>query len=119
MANVASALPHSRYIIFTTSMEKYFNMPFVSSFGFQVCVSIFMNLMGFGISGLARRFLVYHIVLYLASFAEESDSVPGPLNRLYNTFRHKFFLLSFAAMFVLFWFPEFTVSAVSLFNWLA
>jgi hypothetical protein len=40
MANVASALPHSRYIIFTTWMERYFNMPFASSFGFQVCVSV-------------------------------------------------------------------------------
>lgn len=33
--------------------------------------------------------------------------------------RYKFFLLSFGAMFVWFWFPEHIVSATSLFNWLA
>lgn len=40
MANVATSLPHSRYIIFTTWMRKYFNRPFASSFGFQVCISV-------------------------------------------------------------------------------
>ncbi|KAL2788318.1 OPT oligopeptide transporter protein-domain-containing protein [Aspergillus keveii] len=130
MANVASALPHSRYIIFTTWMERYFNMPFASSFGFQVCVSLSMNLMGFGLAGLARRFLVYPsfciwprslvtVALNQSLHEEQSDSVPGPFRRLYNTSRYRFFLLAFACMFVWFWFPELIVSAVSLFNWLA
>ncbi|KAL2843776.1 OPT oligopeptide transporter protein-domain-containing protein [Aspergillus pseudodeflectus] len=130
MANVASALPHSRYIIFTTWMERYFNMPFASSFGFQVCVSLSMNLMGFGLAGLARRFLVYPsfciwprslvtVALNQSLHEEQSDSVPGPFRRLYNTSRYKFFLLAFGCMFVWFWFPELIVSAVSLFNWLA
>lgn len=33
--------------------------------------------------------------------------------------RYKFFMISFAAMFVWFWFPEHIASALSLFNWLA
>lgn len=40
MANVASGLPHSRYLIFTSWLEKYFNLPFASSFGFQICLSV-------------------------------------------------------------------------------
>jgi hypothetical protein len=40
MANVASGLPHSRYIIFTTWLEKFFNRPFAASFGFQICISV-------------------------------------------------------------------------------
>jgi len=40
MANVATSLPHSRYIIFTSWMRKYFNRPFASSFGFQICISV-------------------------------------------------------------------------------
>ncbi|KAL4784292.1 OPT oligopeptide transporter protein-domain-containing protein [Aspergillus varians] len=130
MANVATALPHSRYIIFTTWMERYFNMPFASSFGFQVCVSLSMNLMGFGLAGMARRFLVYPsfciwprslvtVALNQSLHEDESVAVPGPFKRLYGMSRYKFFLLAFACMFVWFWFPEHIVSAVSLFNWLA
>ncbi|KAL4947343.1 OPT oligopeptide transporter protein-domain-containing protein [Aspergillus filifer] len=130
MANVASALPHSRYIIFTTWMERYFNMPFASSFGFQVCVSLSMNLMGYGLAGLARRFLVYPsfciwprslvtVALNQSLHEDGSEAVPGPFRRLYNMSRYRFFLLAFASMFVWFWFPDFIVSALSLFNWLA
>ncbi|KAL4928339.1 OPT oligopeptide transporter protein-domain-containing protein [Aspergillus undulatus] len=130
MANVASALPHSRYIIFTTWMEKYFNMPFASSFGFQICVSLSMNLMGYGLAGLARRFLVYPsfciwprslvtVALNQSLHEDKSEAVPGPFGRFYNMSRYKFFLLAFSLMFVWFWFPDYIVTAVSLFNWLA
>jgi hypothetical protein len=40
MANVATALPHSRYIVFTTWLERYFNLPFARSFGFQICLAV-------------------------------------------------------------------------------
>ncbi|KAK7420741.1 hypothetical protein QQX98_002543 [Neonectria punicea] len=82
MANVSTSLPHSRYIIFTSWLEKYFNMPFAADFGFQICLS-------------------------------------GPFKRLYQMSRYKFFLVSFGAMFVWFWFPEHIASALSLFNWIA
>ncbi|KAL4905496.1 hypothetical protein BDW74DRAFT_167723 [Aspergillus multicolor] len=130
MANVASGLPHSRYIIFTTWMKKYFNMPFAGSFGFQVCVSLSMNLMGYGLAGLARRFLVYPsfciwprslvtVALNQSLHEDQSEAVPGPFKRLYNMSRYKFFLIAFVSMFVWFWFPDYLVTAVSLFNWLA
>ncbi|KAJ4130525.1 hypothetical protein NW754_009576 [Fusarium falciforme] len=59
MANVAGTPPYGRFIVITTWLEKYFNLSFASSFGFQICVTISQNLMGFGLAGLARRFLVY------------------------------------------------------------
>lgn len=40
MANVAAGLPHSRYIIFTTWLKKYFDMPFAADFGFQILLSV-------------------------------------------------------------------------------
>lgn len=40
MANVATALPHSRYIVFTTWLERYFGLPFAGSFGFQICLAV-------------------------------------------------------------------------------
>ncbi|KAJ4253469.1 hypothetical protein NW762_010627 [Fusarium torreyae] len=40
MANVAGTAPYGRFIVFTTWLEKYFNLPFASSFGFQICVTV-------------------------------------------------------------------------------
>lgn len=40
MANVATGLPHSRYIVFTSWLEKYFNLQFASAFGFQICLAV-------------------------------------------------------------------------------
>ncbi|KAL4806529.1 OPT oligopeptide transporter protein-domain-containing protein [Aspergillus unguis] len=131
MASIASYLPHGFYIIFTTWMERYFNFAWAGSFGFQACVSLSMNLMGFGLAGLARRFLVYPsfciwpralvTVALNQSLHEERDSeaVPGPFKRLYTMSRYKFFLIAFGAMFVWFWFPNYLVYALSLFNWIA
>ncbi|KAH6989810.1 OPT oligopeptide transporter protein-domain-containing protein [Ilyonectria sp. MPI-CAGE-AT-0026] len=130
MANVATGLPHSRYIVFTSWLEKYFNLEFASSFGFQICLALSMNLMGFGLAGLARQFLVYPsyciwprslatVALNQSLHNEENSAVLGPFKKMYSMSRYKFFLLSFAAMFVWFWFPEHIVSAISLFNWLA
>ncbi|KAL4880727.1 OPT oligopeptide transporter protein-domain-containing protein [Aspergillus karnatakaensis] len=130
MADVAVIIPHSRFIIFTTWMERYFNLPFAGSFGFQICASLSMNLMGFGLAGLARRFLVYPsyciwprslvtVALNQSLHEETSEAVPGPFKRLYSMSRYKFFLLAFGAMFVWFWVPQYLVTAVSLFNWIA
>ncbi|KAK7433014.1 hypothetical protein QQZ08_000487 [Neonectria magnoliae] len=132
MANVSTSLPHSRFIIFTSWLEKYFNMPFAADFGFQICLSLAMNLMGFGLAGLARRFLVYPsfciwprslatVALNQSLHSEENGNpiVQGPFKRLYQMTRYKFFLVSFGAMFVWFWFPEHIASALSLFNWIA
>jgi hypothetical protein len=40
MANVSTSLPHSRYIIFTSWLKKYFDLPFAADFGFQICLSV-------------------------------------------------------------------------------
>ncbi|PHH92148.1 hypothetical protein CDD83_8716 [Cordyceps sp. RAO-2017] len=130
MANVAKALPHSRYLIFTTWLEKYFNLPFASSFAFQITLALSMNLMGFGLAGLARRFLVYPsfciwprslatVALNQSLHNEDNPQVQGPFRRLYGISRYRFFLLAFGAMFFWFWVPNYFLSAVSLFNWLA
>ncbi|KAM0559792.1 hypothetical protein ACHAPJ_003739 [Fusarium lateritium] len=131
MANVSTNLPHSRYIIFTSWLKKYFDLPFAADFGFQICLSLAMNLLGFGLAGLARRFLVYPsfciwprslaTVALNQSLHNESGNanVPGPFNKIYSMSRYRFFMVAFGAMFVWFWFPELIASALSLFNWLA
>ncbi|GKU11702.1 unnamed protein product, partial [Fusarium langsethiae] len=131
MANVSTSLPHSRYIVFTSWLKKYFDLPFTADFGFQICLALSMNLLGFGLAGLVRRFLVYPsfciwprslaTVALNQSLHNESgnSSVLGPFKKIYSMTRYRFFMVSFAAMFVWFWFPDLIVSALSLFNWLA
>ena len=40
MANVAGTPPYGRFIVITTWLEKYFNLSFASSVGFQICVTV-------------------------------------------------------------------------------
>ncbi|KIL87385.1 hypothetical protein FAVG1_09091 [Fusarium avenaceum] len=131
MANVSTSLPHSRYIIFTSWLKKYFDLPFAADFGFQICLSLAMNLLGFGLAGLARRFLVYpSFCIWPRSLAtvalnqslhndSGNSSVLGPFKKMYSMTRYRFFMIAFVSMFVWFWFPDLIVSALSLFNWLA
>lgn len=75
MASVGKTLPSSRYIsmlalilnqnvsnkplVFTQWLDKYFGQPYARSFGYQILLALSTNLMGFGLAGLCRRFLVY------------------------------------------------------------
>ncbi|GJD03453.1 OPT oligopeptide transporter [Colletotrichum higginsianum] len=59
MASVGKTLPSSRYIIFTQWMDRYFGQKYAKSFSYQILLALSTNLMGFGLAGLCRRFLVY------------------------------------------------------------
>ncbi|KAL3432941.1 OPT oligopeptide transporter protein-domain-containing protein [Aspergillus tetrazonus] len=130
MASVGRTLPSSRYIIFTQWLDKYFGRPYAKSFGYQILLALSTDLMGFGLAGLCRRFLVYpSFCLWPKSLVttalnsslhnEQNHSVPGPLRSIFSISRFRFFLLAFSAMFIYFWFPDYIFSALSLFNWLA
>lgn len=80
MASVGKTLPSSRYIsefspqttrhvirpsitkktlVFTQWMDRYFGQKYAKSFSYQILLALSTNLMGFGLAGLCRRFLVY------------------------------------------------------------
>ncbi|KAI3539852.1 OPT oligopeptide transporter [Colletotrichum filicis] len=130
MASVGKTLPSSRYIIFTQWMDRYFGQKYAKSFSYQILLALSTNLMGFGLAGLCRRFLVYpSFCLWPASLVtialnsslhnEANHPVPGPFKKIYNMSRYRFFMVAFAAMFVWFWFPDYIFGALSLFNWIA
>ncbi|KAK1529818.1 OPT oligopeptide transporter [Colletotrichum paranaense] len=130
MASVGKTLPSSRYIIFTQWMDRYFGQKYAKSFSYQILLALSTNLMGFGLAGLCRRFLVYpSFCLWPASLVtialnsslhnEANHPVPGPFKKIYNMSRYRLFMVAFAAMFVWFWFPDYIFGALSLFNWIA
>ncbi|KAK2028611.1 OPT oligopeptide transporter [Colletotrichum zoysiae] len=130
MASVGKTLPSSRYIIFTQWMDRYFGQKYAKSFSYQILLALSTNLMGFGLAGLCRRFLVYPafclwpgslvtIALNSSLHNETNPAVPGPFKRLYTISRYRLFVVAFASMFVWFWFPDYIFRALSLFNWMA
>lgn len=40
-------------------MDRYFGQKYAKSFSYQILLALSTNLMGFGLAGLCRRFLVY------------------------------------------------------------
>ena len=91
--------------------------------------SLSTNFIGYGLAGLTRRFIVYPtycvwpaslvtIALNSALHNDRNHPVPGPFNRIYSISRYKFFMWSFGAMFVYFWFPNYLFEALTYFSWM-
>lgn len=45
--------------VFTQWLDKYLGQAYAANFLYQILLALAMNLMGFGLAGLSRRFLVY------------------------------------------------------------
>ncbi|KAJ7208264.1 OPT-domain-containing protein [Mycena pura] len=124
MANAAYATPYTTNIVWVQYLPMYFNQPWAISFGYQILVALSTNLMGYGLAGLTRRFLVYPahaiwpgnlatIALNRAFHNEKTTVADG-----WRVSRLRWFLYCFGAMFVYFWFPDFILQALSYFNWM-
>ncbi|KAK3312857.1 OPT oligopeptide transporter protein-domain-containing protein [Apodospora peruviana] len=129
MANVAGSTPYTNSIIWIQYLPQFFNQSYAGSFSYQILVALSTNLVGYGIAGLTRRFLVYPsycvwptslttIALNNAFHDDNNTPIQGPFRRTYSITRYKFFLLAFAAMFVWFWFPNYLFGALSVFSWM-
>jgi len=88
-----------------------------------------MMLTSQGIAGVCRRFLVWPaycvwpgnlstLALNKAFHRDDKSAVPGPFGRLYNWSRINFFYITFAIMFVYYWFPGYIFQALSTFDWI-
>ncbi|KAK2623709.1 hypothetical protein QTJ16_006890 [Diplocarpon rosae] len=130
MANVGWQTPYTDHIIWTQVLPQFFNQPYARGFGYQILITLGTNFIGYGIAGVCRRFLVYPsycvwpaslvtIALNNAFHAEKNEPVASPFNRIFTVSRMRFFALSFAAMFVWFWFPNYIFQALSVFNWIS
>lgn len=58
------------------------------------------------------------IALNSALHNEANVAVPGPFKKLYSMSRYKFFLWSFGAMFIYFWFPNYLFEVLTFFSWM-
>lgn len=59
MATAAQSGPYSDYTIWVQVLPNYFDQPWARDFGYRILLSLSTNFLGYGLAGLARRFLVY------------------------------------------------------------
>ena len=122
--------PYTDNIIWSQYLPQYFNQSYAGHFGYQILIALATNLIGYGIAGIARRFLVYPaycvwpaslvtIALNDTFHTDKNLSVLGPFKRIFTVSRLTFFAYAFAAMFVYFWFPNYIFQALSIFNWIS
>lgn len=129
MASNSFGAPYTFYIIPVQAMPQYFNMSFAYNRGYQILISLAVNLFGLGIAGPLRQFLVAPsvaiwpgslstIALIKAFHEGTNEAVRGPFNRMYKASREKIFLLGTLGMFVYFFFPGYLFGAMSYFSWI-
>ncbi|GAA5877808.1 hypothetical protein JCM16303_000244 [Sporobolomyces ruberrimus] len=117
MANISTSPAYG--VTFSLASEKYYGIQ--HSAGFDILVILTSQMVGFGVAGLCRRFLVWpaamiwpqnlvFCTLLNTLHAEDEDEGQG-------ISRFNFFLYVFGAAFVWYWLPGFLFTALSAFSW--
>lgn len=129
MANTSRSTPYTFYIVWTQVLPHMFNQQYARNFGYIFVNAFATNFIGYGLAGLTRKFLVYPsycvwpmslvtIALNSALHDEENSIVPGPFKKMWKISRYNFFLVTFAAMFCYFWFPNYIFQVLTYFSWM-
>ncbi|KZV96399.1 OPT-domain-containing protein [Exidia glandulosa HHB12029] len=126
MANVSysSGGLYTGDIYIIQKLPRFFNQAWATNFGYQATTSLSVQLLGYGIAGITRRFLVYP-----ASCIWPANLGTIALNRAFHRdsnvpangwkiSRLGFFAWAFLGMFLYFWFPNMIFPALSVFSWM-
>ena len=111
MASVSFSYPYTAFLIPTQALPQYFNQKYAYDFGYQLLATAGINFTGYGLAGLARRFIVYPsyalwpsslavVALNKAFHTEVNEPVPGPFGWVYRRSREQVFLMAVGAMFM-------------------
>lgn len=124
MFGITASMAYVSDQIFVQRLSMFYHNEWAKS-GYQFTLILSTQFIGFGLAGLFKHMLVYPekciwptilptIALNRALMIEEDkETING-----WSISRRKFFLITFAAMFVYFWFPSFIFQALSTFNWI-
>ncbi|PLW42849.1 hypothetical protein PCASD_07221 [Puccinia coronata f. sp. avenae] len=118
MANAAVGPVYA--VNMTLVMEKYYQRP--PGPGFDFCIALATQLLGFALAGVTRRFLIWPasmiwpsnlvVCTLLNTFhAEDDDGSDGSLTRF------RFFMYVAVGSFVWYWVPGYLFTALSTFSW--
>ncbi|RCI17465.1 hypothetical protein L249_2656 [Ophiocordyceps polyrhachis-furcata BCC 54312] len=131
MANTSKSLPYTNFMIWTQVLPQYFNQQYARSTGYIFLNAFATNFIGYGLAGIMRNVLVrpsyciwptvFSTIALNAALHPSSESercVRGPMGTTWSMSRYRFFLYTFSAMFVYFWFPNYLFQALSYFSWM-
>lgn len=142
MVSVSAGAPYSLYVITAQKSQQFYGFKWVT-FGYEILLTLTSNLMGFGIAGLMRCFLVYPVKAMwfavlptlalnrtlivaegtvlsgttwtqkFAHFWKSQENLHG-----WRLTRISFFWLFCTISFVWYWIPGFFFTCLSYFNWM-
>lgn len=111
-------------IVWVQVPDRFFGQKWAMDYGYQIITALSTNLIGYGLAGVTRRFLVYPVISIWPS-----NLATIALNRAFHEHDHstveggwkisrmRYFVYCFVGMFVYFWFPNYIIQAMSYFNW--
>jgi len=122
--NIAWYTTNSYGMILVQRSPVYYGQNFID-FGYQLTLTLFVQLMGMGFAGYLRRFSVYPIKAFWPTLMptiamnraltspETKEKVHG-----WSISRYRFFFYCAFGMFIYHWLPGYLFQALSTFNWM-
>lgn len=122
--NIAIYTTNSYSMILVQKSPLFYNEKFIT-FGYQLMLTLFVQLMGMGFAGYLRRFSVYPVKALWPTIlptiamnraltkAEPKENVYG-----WTISRYRFFYIVTLSMIVYYWLPGYLFTALSTFNWM-
>ncbi|KAM0666872.1 hypothetical protein ACQRIT_005572 [Beauveria bassiana] len=122
--NIAIYSTNAYTMILVQRSPVFYGLGFVT-FGYQLLLTLFIQLMGMGFAGYLRRFSVYPVkalwpTLLPIIAMNRALTKPEPRENIngWTISRYRFFFLCAAGMFVYYWIPGYLFQALSTFNWM-
>ncbi|KAK4209924.1 OPT oligopeptide transporter protein-domain-containing protein [Rhypophila decipiens] len=125
MSNISDGVPYTNHIIWIQFLPEFFHQEWASN-------GLSTNLIGYGMAGLCRRFLVYPsycvwpsslvTIAMNSAFHDtsaETSRVLGPFKSTWKMSRLRLFAWAFGLMFVYFWFPDYIFGGMTFFSWMS
>ncbi|KAK0649579.1 OPT oligopeptide transporter protein-domain-containing protein [Cercophora newfieldiana] len=122
--NIAIYTTNSYGMILVQKLDLFYGLEFVD-FGYQLMLTLFVQLMGMGFAGYLRRFSVYPVkalwptVLPIVAMNRALTRPEAKVNIYgWTISRYRFFYISCLAMIVYYWLPGYLFTALATFNWM-
>ncbi|CAH0018934.1 unnamed protein product [Clonostachys rhizophaga] len=122
--NIAIYTTNAYSMILVQKSPMFYGQKFIG-FGYQIMLTLFVQLMGMGFAGYLRRFSVYPVkalwpTLLPIIAMNRALTRPEPKENIngWTISRYKFFYIALGSMFIYNWFPGYIFTALSTFNWM-
>jgi len=122
--NIAIYTTNSYGMILVQKSPVFYGLDFIS-FGYQLMLTLFVQLMGMGFAGYLRRFSVYPVKALWPTVLPKiamnrALTQPEPRENIYGwtISRYRFFYICTIGMFFYYWLPGYLFTAMATFNWM-